>query len=304
MKLAFAFPGVGAALTGREAAFVQRNMEQAAPLLERASDLSGVDLGAALEAGDLSGLDEETAQLFTYAFSCAMARALSSRGQRPAAAAGYSMGLYAALECAGVLSFDDGLAVTREAYRAMGRVCGGGGPHGLAVTVGLTREDLEGILERDLARVRLVNVNNATALVCAGPIAELERLVEQALEADAIKAALLPASLPYHHAELLARAPGEFARFLATLSWREPSCPVVSAVSGQALSSAAALRDLTAAHLARPIALPPMLGALAGLGVEAAVECGPGISLTQSARMVSGAPRLINVKNVERRLGV
>ena len=305
MKLALAFPGVGAALTGREAAFLERNKQAAAPLLERASARVGVDLEATLAGGDLGGLDERTAQVLTYAFSCAVARALRARGHKPVAVAGYSMGLYAALESAGAVSFDDGMVITIQAHQVMGRVCGGGGPHGLAVTVGLNEEELTRLLTRDELRgVRLVNLNNSTALVCAGPLAELERLVTLALEADAIKASLLPAGLPYHHPALLAQAPDAFAPFLAQLGWRRPACPVISAVTGEAVSEAEDLRALTANHLARPIALPPALNTLARLGVDAVVECGPGLSLTQSARMVQGAPPFINLKTLQRRLGV
>ena len=47
-----------------------------------------------------------------------------------------------------------------------------------------------------------------------------------------------------------------------------------------------------------------MLATLAALEVDAVVECGPGLSLTQSARMVQGAPSFINLKTLQRRLGV
>lgn len=304
LKLALAFPGVGAALTGREQAFLERNKQATAPLMERASARVGLDLEQILARGEVATLDERTAQVLTYTFSCAVARAVTARGSRPVAVAGYSMGLYAALESAGAISFDDGMAITIGAHSVMGRVCQPG-LNGLAVTVGLTEAELAGLLAREeLAGVRLVNRNNDTALVCAGPVKRLERLVTLALEADAIKAALLPADLPYHHPELLAAAPAAFAAYLAALPWREPACPVISAVTAEAVGSAAGLRDLTAGHLARPIALPPMLAALADLGVDAVVECGPGISLTQSARMVAGAPAMINLKTVQRRLGV
>lgn len=304
MRLAFAFPGVGAPLTGREAAFLERNKHCPAAPVERASALAGEDLEAALASDEAMGeLSEVNVQLLTCAFSCAVARAVEAAGHRPVAVAGYSMGLYAALECAGVVPLDDALDITWRAHQTMRRVCRGRGS--LAVIVGLSEQDLAALLEREeLAHVRLVNRNNDTAMVCAGPVAELRTLTELALEADAIKAALLPADLPYHHPELLAGAPEAFAPFLASLTWREPACPVISAVSAEAVETPADLRDLTAAHLTRPIALPPMLKTLAALEVDAVVECGPGLSLTQSARMVQGAPPFINLKTLERRLGV
>ncbi len=307
MKLAFTFPGVGAALTGREATLLRRNQAVTSPLLERASALAGADLEAALGSDQPAPLSERAVQLMTYAFSCAMARALRANGHRPVLAAGYSMGLYAALECAGAITFDEGLAMTAEAHRVMLEVCGGGGPHGLAVTVGITADDLDQLLTRGggaLEQVRLVNRNNNTALVCAGPVAQLQLLVERALGVDAIKAALLPAELPYHHPELMARAPAAFSPFLEGLSWTRPDCPVVSAVSGEPLVVPEQLIHLTAQHLARPIAWPPVLETFIRHGVDAAVECGPGISLTQSARMVPGAPAFINVKTVQRRLEI
>lgn len=304
MRLAFAFPGVGAPLTGREVAFLERNKQAAAAPVERASALAGVDLEAALSSDEaMAALSEVNAQLLTCAFSCSAARAVEAAGHKPVAVAGYSMGLYAALECAGAVALDDALDITWRAHRTMKQVCKEAGS--LAVTVGLTEQDVAALLARDeLADVRLVNRNNDTALVCAGPVDQLRRLTELALEADAIKAALLPADLPYHHGSLLADAPDAFAPFLASLAWREPACPVVSAVSGRALVRARDLRELTAAHLARPIALPPMLNTLAALDLDAVVECGPGLSLTQSARMVQGAPPFINLKTIERRLGV
>jgi len=41
---------------------------------------------------------------------------------------------------------------------------------------------------------------------------------------------------------------------------------------------------------------------LGDLGVDSAIECGPGVSLSQHARFIEEAPRHYNLKNLRRRL--
>jgi [acyl-carrier-protein] S-malonyltransferase len=297
-RLAFAFPGVGVAFCGREPGFFAQHERVMRPILERASERVRIDLAAALRSGGPPP-GELGSQVFTYAFGCAVAAVFEASGELPAMTAGYSLGLYAALSVAGAISFDDGLSVTTTAYELMKAAC----PPGLfdlAVLVGLEPEDLRTILARR-STVLVVNSNNDTSKVVAGSREEIAVAVQDALDAGAYKAVALGVDLPYHHPAYLAQATPKLRRFLGTLRWSRPRGPVISSIDAAPLDDPDALLDLTARHIATPLSWEAVVRRMSSEGLDAIVECGAGVSLTQSARSMDGCPPYVNLRNAGRR---
>jgi len=306
-KAAFVFPGVGVAPSGHEGEFLQRHRGVMQPFLDEASAFAGEDLNAALRPatpdgpGRLSACGEE---LFTYAFDCAVAAVYLQAGLEPAYVAGHSLGLYAALAVTGAVRFGDGLAMVERA-RAFVREACPHGPFGMAVVIGMRQVEIERLLgDPAHGGLALANVNNETAAVLSGKVPDLRRFLAAADREGALKAVLLDIDLPYHNPRFLAPATDRFRTFLGTLAWTAPSCPIVSPIDQALLEDPAALWECTARNISSPIRWLKVIERLAALEAAVAVECGPGISLTQHAYFISGAPKHVNTKTSPWKLGI
>jgi [acyl-carrier-protein] S-malonyltransferase len=303
-KVAFAFPGVGVRHCGHEQAFFARHCPAMEAMLETASRFAGADLVAAITGGNGVELPERESQLFTYAFNCAVANVYVLHGVRPDLLAGHSMGIYSALATAGVIEFEEGLAIVERAYQVVTAACPGG-VGGMAVVVGLTRPEIEELLSGPgRSSVRVVNSNNDTTKILAGRRSELEAFVAAATDAQALKARLLPVGSPYHHPELLDGAPLELERFLRGFEWRAARCPIVSSIDQRLLVTGEDLLRMTALNIATPIDWERVMLTLTELGVRTVLECGAGVSLSQNGRMMPSPPEYVTVKNSERRVGL
>ena len=299
-KAAFVFPGVGVTPSGHEGEFLERHRGLMQPFLDEAAAFSGEDLAATLgprTAGKPGGRPSALAEeLFTYAFDCAVAAAYRQSGLEPSYVAGHSLGLYAALAVTGVVSFGDGLSMVERA-RAFVREACPPGRFGMAVVIGMRDAEIAGLLG-DPAHTGVVraNTNNDTATVLSGSVADLELFLEVARREGAFKAVLLDVDMPYHNPVYLAPASDRFRVFLKGLSWSEPCCPLISPIDQVSLEDPAELLECTACNISTPIRWQKVVERLASLGVAVAVECGPGISLTQHASFIAGAPKHVNTK--------
>jgi len=297
-RAAFVFPGVGVTPSGHELEFFERHRAVMQPFLDEASAFAGEELLAALDpaeraAGRPSALGEE---LFTHAFDCAVAAAYRQVGLEPSYLSGHSLGLYAALAASGAVRFRDGLQMVERA-RAFVREACPPGAFGMAVVIGMREPEVAALLAApEHAGVARANVNNDTATVLSGSVADLESFIEVAKREGAFKAVLLDVDMPYHHPAFLAAATERFRAFLGGLAWNAPCCPLVSPIDQALLEDPVELLECTACNISTPIRWQRVVERLAALGVAVAVECGPGISLTQHASFIPGAPKHVNTK--------
>jgi len=299
-RAAFVFPGVGVTPSGHEGEFLERHRAVMQPFLDEALAFAGEDLHptlAPLAAGKPGARPSpEAEEVFTYAFDCAVAAAFRQSDLEPSYVAGHSLGLYAALAVTGAVSFGDGLAMVTRA-RAFVREACPPGRFGMAVVIGMRDAEISSLLENPAhAGVARANVNNDTATVLSGLVADLEPFLERARREGAFKAALLDVDMPYHHPGYLSAATDRFRAFLGGLAWRTPCCPLVSSIDQALLEAPAELLEYTACNISTPIRWQRVVEKLAALGVAVAVECGPGISLTQHASFIAGAPKHVNTK--------
>ena len=299
-RAAFVFPGVGVTPSGHEGEFFQRHREVMQPFLDEAVAFAGEDLHAILAsrpaAGRPSPRAEELLELFTYAFDCAVAAVYRQAGLEPSYVAGHSLGLYAALAVTGVVSFGDGLAMVVRARDFVREACPPG-QFGMAVVIGMRAAEIVSLLgDPAHAGVARANINNDTATVLSGSVVDLEDFLEVARREGAFKAVLLDVDMPYHNPVYLAPATDRFRAFLGGLAWSAPFCPLVSPIDQALLEDPAELLECTACNISTPIRWQKVVERLAALGVAVAVECGPGISLTQHASFIPGAPKHVNTK--------
>lgn len=302
IRTAYVFPGVGVKLSRYEERFLRAHRRFFDPCFDAAGEEAGADLLEALVDGHLGERDRRLEHFFTYAFSCGMADWCRHAGVEADLMAGYSFGIYGSLYASGALSYEDGLAAIARAYDLMA-TASGGRDYTMAITLGLTAGEVDAILSSHYYdQLCVVNSNNDTCKVFAGPRTSLERFIEEAMRHEALDARFLPVSIPYHHPRLLDGISGAFHEFLGKLHWSPPLCPVVSSIDQGLLTTAEELRDYTARNLSTPINWERVAAALFGRGIARAIECGPGISLTQNGRFMPFHIDYVNIKNLERKL--
>jgi [acyl-carrier-protein] S-malonyltransferase len=126
-------------------------------------------------------------------------------------------------------------------------------------------------------------------VVVSGDKAAVERAIEIAKAKGARRATLLPVSAPFHCA-LMAPAADAMAQALAEVAVKPPSIPVVANVLAKPVSEPAELVRALVAQVAGTVRWRESILFMAGQGVTAFYEVGPGRVLSGLVkRIVDGA---------------
>ncbi len=299
---AFLFPGIGVKPFGREYEFYTKYHDIIAPYLDKASEVAKLNLGQSLLDKTTFDNDQLSREVFAYAFSYAGYRVFLRQGLVAKYMAGHSLGVYAALAASGAITFDQGLAITEKAHR-LGRQCCPRKKFGVVVIIGLDHHEVADIIrENCLETINLANLNNSCSGVYVGCKPETDILLTAVNNRGAIKTIRLRIDIPFHNPLFMEDVSQQLKSFLETLDWQKPSCPIISALNHSLCESTEQLISMTTANLAQPIHWPGVMNTLNDLGIDAAIECGPGVSLSQHARFIENAPRHYNLKNLRRRL--
>jgi [acyl-carrier-protein] S-malonyltransferase len=256
---ALLFPGQGSHAVDMDSAW------RGTPLFERGIELLGYDPFADL------GMGTRVQQPAIF-LVCACAWDAHDGGQE-AAAAGHSLGEYAALLAAGALTFDDALLLVDERAAAM-QEAATAQPGGMVAMLG---GDAHAIAQ--LARglgLTVANDNAPGQVVLSGPLELIDAAVELA-RGDAGARALRLDVAGAFHSPLMEPAADRLRAALAATPIAEPSFPVWS--NGSAAPFVDVRREL-AENLLRPVRWRETLLALRAHGVERFVELGPGAVLT------------------------
>ncbi len=291
MRAAVLFPGQGSQHVGMADPWLSH--AASAAVLERASEALGFDLPAACRDG--AQLERtEIVQPAMFACDLAAFAVLTERGIEPVAAAGHSLGEYAALVAAGALEFDPALEALRERSLAMGEASAAR-PGAMTALVGLSPDaaaDVCAVAGRgDVLTV--ANENSPKQTVLSGTLEAIERAEDLARTRGARPVRLQVAGA--FHSPLMAPALPRVRAAVARLSFEAPRFPVVPNVSGRPTSHPLALRDLLSRHLVSPVRWERSMRALAALGADTFVEAGPGDVLGKLAKRCVPGARVVSV---------
>jgi len=254
---ALLFPGQGSHAQGMEEPFAEH------PLLRRGVELLGFDPFSTLDAGTRSHQPA--------LFLCSMAEWASSHedtDETPLAAAGHSLGEYAALTAAGAIDFDDAVRLVDARSGAMAKAADMQSG-GMVAMLGGERDDvLELGAELGLS---LANDNAPGQIVLSGDMTAVDAAAERA-ESIGARGRKLAVGGAFH-SPLMAPAAEALAAALAETEISEPAFPVLSNGSAKPFVD---IRAELAANLLKPVRFRETLFALQEMGAEDYVECGPG----------------------------
>ncbi|MEA2316055.1 MAG: [acyl-carrier-protein] S-malonyltransferase [Solirubrobacteraceae bacterium] len=264
-SIALLFPGQGSHAEGMEDPY------RGHPLLERGLELLGHD--------PFERLSEGTRYQQPALFLCSVAAWDTWREEagddagEAIAAAGHSLGEYAALVAAGALAFDDAVALVDERASAMS-VAGEQRPGGMIAMLGGESRDVRALADR-LGLV-VANDNAPGQLVLSGPLAALDAAEEVAREETGARARRLDVTGAFH-SPLMEPAAERLRIALERTPVGAMSIPVYSNASAAPFGD---VRRELAENLLRPVRWRETLLALRAAGVERFVELGPGAVLT------------------------
>jgi [acyl-carrier-protein] S-malonyltransferase len=268
---ALLFPGQGSHSHGMEEPFRDH------PLLTRGVELLGFDPFSSLDAGTRSHQPA--------LFLCSIAQWASERdedAEAPLAAAGHSLGEYAALTAAGAIAFDDAVRLVDARSNAMAKaadVQSGG----MVALLGGERDDVLALGEE--LGLSLANDNAPGQIVLSGAMEAVDAAAERAEDIGA-RGRKLPVGGAFH-SPLMAPAADALSQALQGTEIGEPAFPVLSNGSAQPFVD---IRAELAENLLKPVRFRETLCALQDMGAEEYVECGPGNVLKGLVKRTLRAP--------------
>jgi [acyl-carrier-protein] S-malonyltransferase len=197
-------------------------------------------------------------------------------GKNPAVLAGHSLGEYAALVAAGVISLKDAVPLVRLRATAMQEAV----PVGTGAMAAILGLDTPGIVAAcaEAAQgevVEPVNFNANGQTVIAGHKAAVERAMDACKARGAKMAKALPVSAPFH-SSLIRPAADKLATRLAELILNAPSIPVINNVDVAIENEPARIKDALIRQAYNPVRWVETIQKMAAMGVSTVAECGPG----------------------------
>ena len=288
-KVVFLFPGQGAQYQGMALDFIAAGSAAIKKLFETASAIFEQDPQTLLNLDADSLKRTDISQPAITLANLAAAAFLAEQGWQPKACAGFSLGEYAALVCAGVISVDDCLRLVKARGTVMQqssdslREAAGGDPSaapGMAAVVGLAPQEAESLIDQwkaaGLTDLYAANINSPKQLVISGTAAALAEAQTRFKEAGARRVIRLQVAGPFH-SPLLANAAEAFRPFLESVDFNDPQIPLYSNVTGKRIESGAEAQKLALLQITSPVRWVTIEAAIAADGgFSACLEVGPG----------------------------
>jgi len=276
--------------------------EEVAGFLAQASAAVEIDASKFERPGESvlgNGLQDDLQEQYAcYVDSCAVGSLLKKRKIACDYVAGYSMGLFAALYHSAAVSFEDGLRLIHTASTFAHEALDDG-QYGMGVVVGLTADQLGGLIAEHCREVEVADVCGPHVVIASGRRSDLQTLLEVSAAEGCLHARLLPVCIPFH-SSLLRGVEGRMRGFLRQMQIRPPACGVVSCVDQKVLSTEEAVREEAATNVWHPIRWFQTMNRLLELGVDVFVECGLSDRLCNLARNLPGHCQIYHPRKFDR----
>ena len=300
MKAFFLFPGQGAQYPGMAIDLLAAGKEVKS-LFNMASDIMGKDMADLLANSEPEFLKRtDISQPAITLANLAAAAYLEEKGIQPCGCAGFSLGEYAALATAGVISLEDcfflinqrGLAMQAAIDNIQARSKTNASANeandpadaestapGMAAIIGLPPEQVENLIiewkKKGLNDLYAANLNSLKQVVVSGSAAALKEAEKLFREAGAKRCIRLQVAGPFHSA-LMKEAADAFAPFLEKIKFNDPTIPVFSNVTGKQINSGEEAKTLALRQIVESVRWTDEEAAIAGQKPEMLLEAGPG----------------------------
>ncbi len=291
MGVAVVFPGQGSQFPGMADPWTGHDAGRAT--LEEAGAAIGRDVvEGCRDEGALA--TTEFVQPALLACGVAALRVLHAEGVTFVGAAGHSLGEFAALVAADVVGLGEALEMVAVRGRAM-QAAGEARPGTMSALLGVGADQAAEIC--DAARgedvLLVANENSPQQVVISGSVPAIERAEAVAAERR-IRVVRLKVAGAFH-SPLMEPAVAPLSDAIDRVTFRPPSLPVASNVTGELVHDAEELRGLLKRHVISPVRWERCAQALERAGADTFVEAGPGDVLTKLAKRTVPGTRAVAI---------
>lgn len=289
------FPGQGSQYIG-----MGKDFYEAFPAAKEVFELAGE--AAKLDVAKLCFEEEdkinqtEYTQIAMLTTEAAILKVLQNEGVSAEAAAGLSLGEYAAILAAEVMEPADVFALIRKRGIYMQNAVPTGGA--MAAVLGLDAAVIEKVCEETIGEVFVANYNCPGQIVITGEQGAVDRASEGLKEAGAKRVVPLKVSGPFH-SPLLQEAGQKLSVALEKVSIAEPKIAYLSNVTADYVTEPEKIRSLLPLQVCHSVCWQQTIERLIADGYDEFVEIGPGKTLSGFMRKISRDVKCSNIDKLE-----
>ena len=240
--------------------------------------------------------DEETLSRTLYTQPCLfvvesiLADLLQEKGHFPDLVAGHSLGEYSALYAARVFNFETGLNLVQNRSRLMDAAEGGK----MVALMKFDRTSLETVINQT-ENVVIANDNSAEQVVISGTPEAVDLVLGQVK----VKRVMPLKVSGAFHSPLMENAAIQFQQILELVNFRSAKVPLISNVNpSQPITDAEELKSYLIQQMTSSVRWREIILKLLDVGVEKAIEVGPGKVLTGLIKRTVPAIELENISQL------
>jgi [acyl-carrier-protein] S-malonyltransferase len=288
MKTAWVFPGQGSQAVGMIGDLAESALGQ--ERLEIAEKILGWSVLEKCQG------DEETLSRTLYTQPCLfvvesiLADLLLEKGHFPDLVAGHSLGEYSALYAAKVFNFETGLNLVQNRSLLMDAAEGGK----MAALMKFDRTSLDKVISQT-ENVVIANDNSAEQVVISGTPEAIDLVLSQVK----VKRAMPLKVSGAFHSPLMENAASQFQQILELVNFQEAKVPVISNVNpDNPTTDAEELKSYLIQQMTNSVRWREIMLKLPEVGVEKAIEVGPGKVLTGLIKRTAAEIALENISQI------
>lgn len=294
-KKVFMFPGQGSQYIGMGKDFYEA-FPSAKEIFELAGEAAKLDVAKLCFEEEKKINQTEYTQIAMLTTEIAILTVLQQEGVRADAAAGLSLGEYAAIFAAKVMESKDVFALIRKRGKYMQNAVPTGSA--MAAVLGLETETVEKICEDTFGDVFIANYNCPGQIVITGAENAVERASKSCGAAGAKRIVPLKVSGPFH-SPLLQDAGQKLAHALENMKISEPAIDYLSNVTADYVTDTEKIRSLLPLQVCHPVCWQQTIERLIADGADEFVEIGPGRTLSGFLRKINREIKCSNIDKLE-----
>ncbi len=295
-KIAFLFSGQGSQYPGMMKEF-KEVFEQSAEVFRTVDAVLGRNISGLCFDGTQEELNlTHNTQPCVLTADVAALSAVEAVGIKPDVVAGFSLGEYAALVAAEVLSFEDAVRLIQIRADAMQDAVPVG-QGGMIAVLGKSADEVDALCEETNGFVRGANYNCPGQIVVSGDTPALERLKAIGAERK-IKMIPLSSSAPFH-SERMKPAAEVLEKEFEKISFSKPVVPVIMNVDASFEQNVDGIKQKLVRQAMAPVLWEKTLLKMLEFGVDTFIEIGPGKTLSGFVKKTCKGAAIYRVESVQ-----
>ena len=293
-KNIFLFSGQGSQYVGMAKELCDK-YPAAKAVFDTANEVLGYDIAEICFNGPDTELNKTiNSQPAIMACSLAAFEAAKAEGITFDGVAGHSLGEYAAMVAAGVVTAEDGFRLIKARAAAMQKAAEANSGSMYAI-IGLSAEEVEKVCEETEGYVVPVNYNSTVQTVIAGETEACEKAAGKFAEMKKKAIKLNVASA--FHSKMMMSATEDVVKAAESVEFKPAQVEFYSNVLGTKLEDFSDMPQLLAKHIVSPVKFTSELSEMENAGYENFIELGPNKVLTGLVKKTLKGKNAVNIEN-------